>query len=112
MLLREVMDAPDADKLLALSQFLISRAQDTNAQKKISVSAFLQLAQSMGISLTQDNLTTLSQRPPLSSVIQTIQGDEILFRGADQEQVTDTMTVDQARATVDTMAKRAAKKGL
>ena len=112
MQIREVMDGPDADKLLALSQFLISRAQDTDAQKKISVSAFLNLAHGMGISLTQDNLTSLSQRPPLSNLIQSIQGDEILFRGADQAQVTDTMTVDQARKTVNSMAKRAAKRDL
>jgi hypothetical protein len=107
MHIREVTDSPDAQKLLALSQFLISRAQDTDSQKKISVDAFINLAQNMGISLNSDNLTTMSQRPPLSTVIQTVTPTEIIFRGADQEQVTDTMTVDQAQKTVDTMAKRA-----
>jgi len=107
MRLREVTDSPDAQKLLALSQFLISRAQDTDSQKKISVSAFVNLAQNMGISLTPDTLTTMSQQAPLNSVIQTVTPTEILFRGAEQEQVTDTMTVDQAQKTVDSMAKRA-----
>ena len=107
MRLREVTAGPDADRLMALSQFLVSRAQDTDAQKKISVAAFVNLANNMGISLTPDNLMTMSQTPPLSNVIQTVTPTEVLFRGADQEQVTDTMTVDQARKTVDTMAKRA-----
>ncbi len=107
MRLREVTDSPDAQKLLALSQFLISRAQDTNSQKKISVKSYIKLAQDLDISLTQDNLTTLSQQPPLSTVIQTVTPTEVIFKGADQEQVTDTMTVDQAQKTVDAMAKRA-----
>jgi len=107
MQIREVTDSPDAEKLLALSQFLISRAQDTDSQKKISVDAFINLAQSMGISLTPNNLVSQSQHPPLDSIIQTVTPTEILFRGADQEPVTDTMTVDQAQKTVDTMAKRA-----
>lgn len=107
MRLREVTDSPDAQKLLALSQFLIHRAQDTNSQKKISVKSYIKLAQDLDISLTQDNLTTLSQQPPLSTVIQTVTPTEVIFKGADQEQVTDTMTVDQAQKTVNTMAKRA-----
>jgi hypothetical protein len=107
MRLREVTDSPDAQKLLALSQFLISRARDTNSQKKISVSAFINLAQNMGISLTPDTLTMMSQQAPLNSVIQTVTPTEILFRGAEQEQVSATMTVDQAQKTVDSMAKRA-----
>jgi len=107
MYIREVTDSPDAQKLLALSQFLISRAQDTDSQKKISVDAFINLAQSMGISLTRANLTVMSQQPPLSTIIQTVTPTEIIFSGADQEQVTDTMTVDQAQKTVNSMAKRA-----
>lgn len=112
MQIREVTDSPDAEKLLALSQFLIGRSQDTDSQKKISVRAFIKLAQNMGISLTSDNLTVMSQQPPLSTVIQTVTPTEIIFRGADQEPATDTMTVDQARKTVDSMADRASKKGI
>lgn len=113
MLIREVSGDPDADKLLALSQFLLSRAQDTGAQKKISVDAFINLANGMGISLTPSTLTTLSQKPPLSSTIQTIQGNEIIFKGADEDvEAEPTMSVDQARETVNSMAKRAAKRDL
>lgn len=101
---------PDVQKLAALSQFLLSRAQDTSGTKKISVPAFLKLAANQGISLTKDSLMDLSVKPPLNSLIQNIQGDEVIFKG--DEQVSDTMSVDQARKTVDSMAKRAAKKGI
>lgn len=112
MLIREFQDpsAPDAQKLAALSQFLLSRAKDTAGTKKISVEAFLKLAGNQGISLTKDSLIELSTKPPLNGLIQDIQNDEVVFKG--DESVTDTMTVDQARQTVDTMAKRAAKKGI
>jgi hypothetical protein len=112
MRLFEFQDSVDTQKLAALSQFLLARADDTGAKKTISVDAFLKIANDQGISLTREGLIDLSQRPPLSNLIQTVQGDEIVFQGAEGEQVTDTMTVDQARKTVDTMAKRAAKKGL
>lgn len=102
-------------KLAALSQFLLARAQDTNAQKQMDVQAFLKLAKSMGISLDDSQLRTLSQQEPLNALIANIEGDGetgvITFKGA--EEVAPNMSVDQARDTVDSMAKRALnKKGL
>jgi hypothetical protein len=115
MRIAEVQTSPiDSGKLAALAQFMLSRAEDTDAKKTISIQAFLNLAHSMGISLTADQLRTMIQQPPLNNLIANVEGDDatgtVVFRGA--EAVTDTMTVDQARATVDSMAKRAAKKGL
>jgi hypothetical protein len=101
----------DSAKLAALGQFLLGRAQDTDAEKTISTSAFMKLANSMGISLTIDQLVDLSQQPPLSNIIANVEGDTVVFRGADS-QPADGMTVDQARATVDSMAKRAAKNAI
>lgn len=105
----------DQGKLVALAQFLTDRAQDTTAKRVISVPAFLKLAQNMQIPLTGNQLRDLSQRPPLSNLIANIEGDDatgrVIFKGGDE--VSDSeMTVDQARVTVDSMAKRAAKKGL
>jgi hypothetical protein len=101
----------DTAKLMALSQFLLGRATDTDAPKAISTKSFINLAQNMGISLTVDQLKNLVQQPPLNSVIANVEGDDetgkIIFKG--DEAVTDTMTVDQARITVDQMAKRALK---
>jgi hypothetical protein len=76
------------------------------------VSSFLDLANNMGISLTDDQLRNLIQQPPLSEIIANIEGDSdtgtITFKGADE--VAPNMSVDQARDTVNTMAKRAASK--
>jgi hypothetical protein len=92
-------------ELTALSQFLLSRADDTAAKNVISVGAFVKLAADMGISITADQLTQLSQQEPLSNVIASVNNGEIVFKG--DEDPSETMTVDQARDTVDRMAKRA-----
>ena len=102
----------NTEKLAALGQFLLSRTDDTNAKKTMPVSSFLDLANNMGISLTDDQLRNLVQQPPLSEIIANIEGDSdtgtITFKGADE--VAPNMSVDQARDTVNTMAKRAASK--
>ena len=105
----------NTEKLTALSQFLVSRTEDTNAKKTMPVSSFIDLANNMGVSITDDQLRNLVQQPPLSEIIANIEGDAetgtITFKGA--EEVAPNMSVDQARDTVDTMAKRALnKKGL
>lgn len=112
MRIDEVASSPDAQKLAAMSQFLIGRSEDTDAEKVMNLDAFLQLAQNQGIGLTKQSLIDLSQRAPLNSLIRSVEDDRVIFRGAEGDQVTDTMSVDQARKTVDSMAKRAAKKGV
>ena len=110
MRITEVAADPRAQRLAAMTQFLLGRSEDTASAKKISTDAYLKLAADMGISLTKSQLLDLAQQPPLSSLIANVEDDEIIFKGA--EQAPDTMTVDQAQKTVDSMAKRAAKKGL
>ena len=105
MLFREVASDVDTTKLAALSQFLLGRAQDTDAAKTISTDAFVKLAANMGISITPDRLADLIQQPPLNNIIANMEGDTITFRGAEVQPA--GMTVDQARQTVDAMAKRA-----
>lgn len=105
MRIREVAGEVDTNKLAALSQFLLGRAEDTDAAKTISITAFIKLASNMGISITPDRLMDLIQQPPLNNIIANVEGDTITFQGADV--IPAGMTVDQARQTVDTMAKRA-----
>ena len=113
MLIREFAgDAAQSGRLAALAKFLTGRAQDKNAQKKISVPAFLNLSQNLGIAMTADQLRDMSLQAPLNGIIANVENDEITFRGDDQPKISDQMTVDQAQKTVDTMAKRAAKKGI
>jgi hypothetical protein len=98
-------------ELAALSQFLLARAQDTDAQKKISIAAFLELANNIGVSLTDSQLRNLAQQAPLNELISDVTDTEVIFKG--EVEGAPNMTVDQARDTVDTMAKRALnKKGL
>ena len=105
MLIREFQD-PSSIKLAALGQFLLGRAQDTNAKKTVNVATFIGLARDMGIDITPERLQILSTQDPLRNIIANIEGDTVVFKGA-EETVTPTMNVDQARATVDRMAKRA-----
>jgi len=105
MLIREFQD-PSSTKLAALGQFLLGRAQDTNAKKTVNVDTFIGLARDMGIDITPERLQTLVTQEPLSNIIANIQGDTIVFKGA-EETVSPTMSVDTARATVNQMAKRA-----
>jgi hypothetical protein len=105
MLIREVAGDADVNKLAAVAQFLLGRAEDTDAARTISTAAFIKLASNMGISITADRLADLIQQPPLNNIIANIEGDTITFQGA--EVMPAAMTVDQARQTVDSMAKRA-----
>jgi hypothetical protein len=100
--------APDyATKVLALAQFLLGRATDTSAQKKISVDAFNKMAGHLGIPLTKEQLLDMAQRPPLNQIISNIEQDTIVFKGADPDQM--PMDQTQADKTVEKMADRAAK---
>jgi len=118
MLIYEVAGSnSDAERIAAMSQFLLGRALDTGAQKTISTDTFIKLARDQGISLTAEQLKNMIQQPPLNNIIADVTGDnngggEVVFRGAEVGAGEDAMTPDQAQATVDNMAKRAAKKGI
>jgi len=109
MLIFEVTNVSN-EKLVALGQFLLGRAEDTNAKRKISINAFIHMASSMGVSITANQLRDLATKEPLKNIIVNITDKDIIFTGAGQgEIVGDKMTVDQAQDTVEKMAKRAAK---
>lgn len=107
MLIREVASVGN-QKLMALGEFLVGRAGDTGAKKKISIDAFLSIAQGMGVNITANQLRDLAEQEPLKNIIVNITDDEVTFAGAGTDtQVTDTMSVTQAQDTVEKMAKRA-----
>lgn len=110
MLIFEVEDtgAIDSKKLMALTQFLAGRADDTGAKKQISTVAFIDLARSLGVNVTADTLGELIAKEPLSNVLQPYQpnSDVISFKG--NEDATDTsMDTDQAEQVVNQNAKAA-----
>lgn len=98
------------DKLLALSTFLKDRAQDENSVAQISQAAFVDLAQSLGINVTKQNLGDIISKDPLKNILEPLEpnSDVVRFRG--NTEATTGMTVDQARSVVDSNAKQAMKR--
>ena len=101
----------DSGKLMALSQFLAGRAGDTDGKKQISTTAFIQLAQSLGVNVTADTLGDLIAKEPLSNVLLPYEPNSnvVKFKGNDEpsEQPMDT---DRAEQVVDANAKQAMKR--
>lgn len=96
----------DAGRLVALVSFLIGRAEDTSAPTKISIDAFLSMANDMGIAMDERQLRSVAQQPPLNQVITNVDATDVFFGSDDVEST--TMSVSQAQDTVNKMAKRAA----
>jgi hypothetical protein len=100
----------NGQRLMALAQFLSGRSNDESARKQISQDAFVDLAKSLGVNVTLDNLGMLINKPPLSNVLEPLDpsSNVISFKG-DTEADTG-MSVDQAREVVDANAKKALKR--
>ena len=109
MLIFEVED-PNGQKLMALSQFLSGRSDDESAQKQISQQAFIDLAKSLGVNVTPENLGELIGQPPLSNILDPLdpQSGVVSFKG--NTEAATGMSVDQAHAVVDSNAKAAMKR--
>ena len=105
----EVAD-PNSQKLMALSQFLSGRSDDESAEKQISQQAFIDLAKSLGVNVTTENLGELIGQPPLSNILDPLdpQSGVVSFKG--NTEASTGMSVDQARAVVDSNAKAALKR--
>ena len=66
---------PSPDQLLGLVQFLDGRVEDQAGSKQISRHTFINLAQSLGINVTPDNLGQLIDEEPLSNVPEPLDPD-------------------------------------
>lgn len=105
----EVED-PNGQKLMALSQFLSGRSDDQTAKKQISQNAFIDLAQSLGVNVTPQNLGELIAKEPLSNILEPLEPNSGIIRFKGNDEPVGGMSVDQARATVDSNAKSALKR--
>ena len=113
MLIREFAldkSVNDPVKLLALATFLKDRAQDENAHAQISQDAFIEAARSLDITITPESLAELISKDPLKNVLEPLEPNSgvVRFKG-NTEEVTG-MSVDQARAVVDSNAKSAMRR--
>jgi hypothetical protein len=109
MLIREVAD-PNTQRLAALSQFLLGRSEDETAKKQISQTAFIDLAKSLGVNVTADNLGDLISQEPLSNILEPLEPNSGIVRFKGDTEATTGISVDQARAVVDSNAKAAMKR--
>jgi hypothetical protein len=111
MLIQEFVEAkPDDSKLVALSMFLSGRAVDESATKQISQDAFIDLAKSLGVNVTLDNLGELIGQEPLSNILEPLDPNSGVVRFKGDTEANTGMSVDQARAVVDSNAKAALKR--
>jgi len=110
MLIREVAD-PSSAKLMGLAEFLLGRASDTNSPKQISMTAFIKMAQEIGVPVTPQSLGELVQQPPLSNIVEPIDpgSNVVRFKGTGSDSDV-AMPVDRAQDVVASAAKRAASK--
>jgi hypothetical protein len=109
MLIREVADH-NTQRLAALSQFLLGRSEDETAKKQISQQAFIDLAKSLGVNVTVDNLGELISQEPLSNILEPLDPNSGIVRFKGNTEAATGMSVDQARAVVDSNAKAAMKR--
>jgi hypothetical protein len=101
---------PDSEKLVALSKFLSGRADDTAAKKEISQAAFIDLAKNLGVNVTSDNLGDTISQEPLANVLEPLEPNSGVVRFKGNTEAETGMSVDQARAVVDSNAKAAMKR--
>jgi hypothetical protein len=109
MRITEVTDT-NTRKLAALSQFLLGRSEDESARKQISQDAFIEAAKSLGVNVTKENLGDLISQEPLKNILEPLEPNSgvVRFKGDTESQI--GMSVDQARAVVDSNAKAAMKR--
>lgn len=101
---------PKPDQLMGLVSFLAGRAEDTGGKKQISKQAFVNLANTLGITISPQNLDELSNQPPLSNLLEPVDpnSDVVVFKGGEPADV--NMPVDRAQDVVAKAAKSAAKR--
>jgi hypothetical protein len=109
MLIREVADH-NTQRLAALSQFLLGRSNDESAKKQISQQAFVDLAKSLGVNVTLDNLGDLIGQEPLSNILEPLEPNSGVIRFKGNTEAATGMSVDQAQAVVNSNAKAAMKR--
>ena len=113
MLIREFQvtgRVSNQERLLALATFLKDRAKDESARAEISQAAFIDLAQDLGVNVTADNLSQLISQEPLKNILEPLEPGSNVVRFKGNTETTTGMSVDQARAVVDSNAKAALKR--
>jgi hypothetical protein len=85
-------------------------AEDESARKQISQDAFIEAAKSVGVNVTSENLGDLISQEPLSNILEPLEPNSGVVRFKGDTEAQTGMSVDQARAVVDSNAKAAMKR--
>ena len=113
MLIREFAaddSTSDAVKLVSIATLLSDRAEDENAQKQISIDAYINAAKSVGVNLTPETLSDAIGQEPLSNILEPLDPTSGVVRFKGNTEADTGMSVDQAHAVVDSNAKAALKR--
>jgi len=110
----------DTGKLATLATFLAGRADDTNAKKQFSATAFIELAKNLGVNVTADAnnsnapnfIGNLISQTPLSDVLEPYEPASGIIKFKGNTDVPPTMPVDKAQEIVSQNAKAAMKRGM
>ena len=100
----------DTGKLAALSTLLKDRMKDESVTQPFSQKSFINLAKSLEVNVTPENLGDLISQPPLSNLIEPLDPGSGVLRWKGDTEAATGMSVDQARAVVDSNAKSALKR--
>lgn len=95
-------------ELAALVQYLISRSEDLGTKGKVGTETFLKMADNLGLNISLGQLQSMAQRQPLNNMIADVNPQHVSFDLTSTKNP--TMSVDKARNTVNSMAKRAMKR--
>lgn len=107
MLINEVSNSSNPDRLIGLVQFLAGRANDTASRTQISQDTFIKMARQLGINITSTTLGNMIEQPPLNNLLEPLDPNSgvITFKGG--EPASTAMPVNKAQDIVASMAKRA-----
>lgn len=98
---------PLVTRLIAVSDQLLSDLSDPDIQSGMNVEELLTYFQKYDIVLDQMDLYNMIKLPPLKNIISNIEGDQVIFKGADS---TDGEAPDNSGDVVAGMAAKAASK--
>ena len=98
---------PLVTRLVAVSDQLLSDLSDPETQAGMTVDDLLTYFQKYDIVLDQNDLYNMIKLPPLKNIISNIQGDKVIFKGAESM---DGETPDDKSNVVASMAAKAASK--
>lgn len=113
MKIRELLeDESSMDLSLTLSAVInqiASRVIDTGSNSPMSLKSILNILNSMGINVSEQQFREMVTNDPLKNVIANVSGDDVTFIGQ-RKDTSQAIKPDQSTATLEKMAKRAAGK--